>query len=177
MNRAVRLVHAGGAICAAFLLCFLLLAALFLHVRTVRAEGGTWPPVGKWVGGAPYAVAVSGNVAWTASLGGALVTTDISSPSSPFRLGYYDVNSGDRWDMWLPAVAVDDHYAYLRTSLGMYVFDTADALNPTPIGCVSLVAPAVRGISKRRLTDRFSAPSGRSSPGTGGLSMPLTERK
>ena len=66
MDRVVPVRHARGAACAALgLLC---IACLAFPLLPAHAESVTWPPIGQWVGNAPYHVAAHGDyVTWIAS--------------------------------------------------------------------------------------------------------------
>jgi hypothetical protein len=143
MDRAVPFLRTASATLAALLVVFLLLAALFLPVRTIRAEGGTWPPVGQLAFGAAHDVVIQDGHAYVASEA-AMTVFDLSDPSQPRLIGYCD--TGD----WATAIALSGSYAYIGTSsyIGanyrMYVVDIADPAQPVLLGDCELPMPIRR---------------------------------
>lgn len=93
---------------------------------------------GRWPFGPTYAVGVAGTTAFIGS-GSALVSVDVSAPSSPVELDTVDV------DQIVHGLTVNGSYIYVTTSIG---YDgslvVVDAMNPSSLqrrGDVPIVSP------------------------------------
>ncbi len=105
-----------------------LILLLCLSAAPALAEGVNWPPIGELAGGLPRAVAVQGDYAYVAA-GAAMTVIDISSPSQPQQVGYYDTPGSAL------GVAVVGDYAYVAdSSAGLRVISVADPANPVEVG-------------------------------------------
>jgi hypothetical protein len=91
----------------------------FDHLTAEIALKGTWS---EHTGAPAYAVALSGNYAYLAANGLAIV--DISNPSAPQLVG--------RYDLGIPVygLALAGNQAYLAASNGMRVIDISNPANP-----------------------------------------------
>jgi len=110
--------------------------ALLTACPPAGAEGGNWPPVGQLAGGLPHHVAVQGNYAYVAAMGG-LTTIDISSPSHPAQVGHCDTPD------YAEGVTVAGGYAYVADyTAGLRVIDVSNPASPAEVGHCDTPCPA-----------------------------------
>jgi len=111
-------------------LIFLLLicSAAFL---SAQEELGRWPGIRR---GAVEQCVVDGSVAYLAGSTGALVTLDVSDPSSPKRLASITVQDG------LYGVAVDKGIAYCAGKRGLSIVNVSDPATPALLKTLDLGA-------------------------------------
>jgi len=109
--------------------CFALTLGITVIIAPpALAEGGSYTPIGRLVGGSPTDVAIAGGHAYVAA-GGALVVADVSDAANPRMVAYCDT-PGDA-----SAVAVAGSYAYVADDyLGLRVISIANPLHPIEVG-------------------------------------------
>ncbi|UCH35434.1 MAG: hypothetical protein JSV65_03545, partial [Armatimonadota bacterium] len=134
MNRALCL---GPLLSAAFLLILL----TFICLSPASADGGTWPPIAQWGVGVGRDAARQGDYLYIAA-SAAMTIMDVSLPSQPRLVGYYDPPCS----YVCTTIAVSGAYAYLGSSMSMYVIDVTDPTDPLQVGhCV--VPEPIQGLA------------------------------
>ena len=106
------------------------LMLLFMHMAMLLPASAAIEPqfIARLASGIPHDVALQGNYAYVAAQG-ALIIFDISNPSNPVQVGFYDTPGSAE------GVAVSGSYAYVADwDQGLRVIDISDPENPVEVG-------------------------------------------